>query len=53
MKNKVLSLKPEEEKILSSYKKGEWKSVKAVEQEKRLARKIAGKTLRKDVLKNR
>lgn len=42
-------LDPDEEKILSSFEKGEWTSIKGLEQEKRQARKIAGKTLRKDV----
>ncbi len=39
----------EEEELLSSFEKDEWKTIKNVEKEKSSARKIAAKTLRKDV----
>jgi len=39
----------EEEEILSSFEKGEWKKIKNVEKAKVQARKTAAKTLRKDV----
>jgi predicted DNA binding CopG/RHH family protein len=40
---------PEEQELLASFEKGEWKTVKEVEEEKTLARKAAAKSLRKDV----
>lgn len=39
----------EEEELLSSFEKDEWKTVKNIEKEKGRARKTASKTLRKDV----
>ena len=39
----------EEEELLSSFEKDEWKTIKNVEKEKSFARKTATKTLRKDV----
>lgn len=42
-------LDQEEEAILSSFEKGEWKRTKNLEQEKSFARKMAAKSLRKDV----
>lgn len=39
----------EEEAILSSFEKGEWKKIKNLEKEKISAREAAAKTLRKDV----
>ena len=49
MKNKDISLDPEEQELLSSFEKEEWKTTKAVSKEKRRAKKIATKTLSKDV----
>ncbi len=43
------ALDREEKELLSSFEKGEWQTVKNVEKEKIRARKIAAKTLRKDV----
>jgi predicted DNA binding CopG/RHH family protein len=48
-KTKQFELDREEEDILSSFERDEWKSVKDLEKEKVLARKTAEKTLRKDV----
>jgi predicted DNA binding CopG/RHH family protein len=42
-------LDPEERELLSSFEKDEWKTVKNLEKEKARAKKIAAKTLRKDV----
>lgn len=42
-------LDPEEEQVLSSFEKNEWKTIKNLEKEKVSARKAAAKTLRKDV----
>jgi predicted DNA binding CopG/RHH family protein len=39
----------EEEELLSSFERNEWKTVKNIEKEKSSARKTAAKTLRKDV----
>jgi hypothetical protein len=39
-------LDEEEQEILQSYKRGEWKSVKNLAKEKKQARKVATKTLR-------
>lgn len=39
----------EEKALLSSFEKDEWRSVKNLKKEKASARKIATKTLRKDV----
>ena len=44
-----LYLNREEKEILSSFENFEWKSVKSVEKEKKLTRKIATKTLRKAI----
>lgn len=38
----------EEQELLASFEKDEWKSVKKVKEEKLLARKAAAKTLQKD-----
>lgn len=46
---KTKKLDPEEEGIVSSFEKDEWKSVKNVEKQKNHARKVAAKTMRKDV----
>lgn len=43
------NLDHEENEILSSFEKNEWKTVKRVEKEKIRAKKTAAKTLRKDV----
>lgn len=40
---------PNENELLSSFERGEWKTVANVEREKVRARKAAEKTLRKDV----
>lgn len=40
---------PEDSELLSSFENDEWKSVKNLEEEKKYARKIATKSLRKDV----
>ncbi len=42
-------LESEEKDLLSSFEKGEWKTVANVKKEKSRARKAAAKTLRKDV----
>jgi predicted DNA binding CopG/RHH family protein len=42
-------LNPDENDLLSSFEKGEWKTVANVKKEKARARKAAAKTLRKDV----
>lgn len=39
----------EETDILSSFEKGEWRSTKTIKKEKIKAKKMASKTLRKDV----
>lgn len=44
-----IKLDADEENILSSFEKGEWKSVKNVKAEKKVAQKAAAKTLSKDV----
>lgn len=44
-----IKLDQEEEEILSSFENDEWQSVKNLKKEKANARKIAAKTLRKDV----
>lgn len=43
------NLDREEKDILSSFERGEWKSIKNVARAKASARKTAAKTLRKDV----
>lgn len=51
-KNKKKSsdnLDHEEKELLSSFEKGEWKSIKNLKNEKRAAHETATKTLRKDV----
>jgi predicted DNA binding CopG/RHH family protein len=51
-KNKKINqddLDHEEKDFLSTFEKGEWRTVKKVDKEKVRARKIAVKTLRKDV----
>lgn len=51
-KNKKPHLKDldyEESELLASFENDEWKTIKNVEKEKARARKIATKTLRKDV----
>lgn len=42
-------LDQEENELLTSFEKGEWKTIKNVRKEKARARKTAAKTLRKDV----
>lgn len=42
-------LSPDENDLLSSFEKGEWKTVANVKKEKLRARKAVEKTLRKDV----
>lgn len=39
----------EEKEILASFEADEWKTVKEIEKEKKLAQKTAAKSLRKDV----
>jgi len=46
---KKAKLDHEEAKLLSSFEKGEWRSVKEVAVEKMHAQKMAAKSLRKDV----
>lgn len=46
-------LENEEQALLSSFEKGEWKSIKNLEKEKALARTAASKTLRKDIRINK
>jgi len=41
-------LDAEEQELLKSYEKGEWKSINNLPQEMKLAKKIAENTLRKD-----
>lgn len=47
-KKERLTLDAEEEELLSSYEKAEWKSVANMKKEKSFARKTAAKTLNKD-----
>lgn len=42
-------LDSEEEKILASFECGEWETVDDAENQKKIARKVAANTLRKDV----
>lgn len=42
-------LDQEEQELLSSFEKGEWKTVKEANKEKKLAKKAATKSLSKDV----
>jgi hypothetical protein len=44
-------LDQEENELLISFEKGDWKTVKNIEKEKTRARKTAAKTLRKDAAK--
>lgn len=48
-KNDSYKLDPEEKALLSSFENDEWNSIKNLKSEKSSARKIATKTLRKDV----
>ena len=48
-KSSQKGLDREEKKLLASFEKGEWETVKNFEKEKVRARKTAAKTLRKDV----
>ena len=53
MKKKTTSkrakLDPEEKKLLKSYEKGEWRSIKEAAKEKKRAQSTAARTLKKDV----
>ena len=49
LKQERINLDPEEEELLTSFEKGEWKSVTDSEKQKALAMKSAAKTLKKDV----
>lgn len=44
-KTEYYNLDPEERELLSSFKRGEWKSIKNLQKEKVRAKKIAEKTL--------
>lgn len=48
-KTRQIKLDDEEKELLDSYEKNEWKSVKNLEHEKKIAKKVAANTLRKDV----
>lgn len=48
-KSARIKLDPDENDLLSSFEKGEWKTVSNVKKAKSRARKTAAKTLRKDV----
>lgn len=48
-KDTSIKLDHDEAEILSSFEKGEWKTVKNIRKEKSLAVKTATKTLKKDV----
>lgn len=48
-KSARIKLDPDENELLSSFEKGEWKPVANVKKAKSRARKAAAKTLRKDV----
>lgn len=48
-KNDVDKLDPDEKALLTSFENDEWRSVKNLKTEKLSARKIATKTLKKDV----
>jgi len=48
-KSKKIDLDEEEKMLLTSFENDEWKTVKNVEKEKARARKMATKTLQKDV----
>ena len=49
MKKFKSPLDDEEKELLDSFEKGEWKSVKNIEKEKRQARQIASQTMKKNV----
>ena len=48
-KSNAIKLDHEEEELLVSFEKDEWKTIKNLENERVSARKIASNTLRKDV----
>jgi predicted DNA binding CopG/RHH family protein len=48
-KEHKIELDQEEEDLLDSFEKGEWKTVDHVEEEKKTARSRAARTLQKDV----
>lgn len=48
-KSSRIKLDPDEKDLLSSFEKGEWKTVASAKKAKSRARKAAAKTLRKDV----
>ncbi len=52
MKKKQIKLDMEEQELLDSYNKGEWKSVKNLNKAKSIAKKAAKNTLRKDARVN-
>jgi predicted DNA binding CopG/RHH family protein len=52
MKNKQIKFDAEEQALLDSFDKGEWKPVKDLKHEKNLAKKAAENTLRKDARVN-
>jgi predicted DNA binding CopG/RHH family protein len=52
MNKKRMKLDSEEQAILDSFNKGEWKSVKNLKREKDIAKKAAKNTLRKDARVN-
>lgn len=49
MKQKKFKLDPEEKELLSSFEREEWKTIKQIQKEKKLAKEAAKKTLQKDV----
>lgn len=52
MKKKQIKLSTEEQELLNSYEKDEWKTVKNFKHEKDVAKKAAINTLRKDARVN-
>jgi predicted DNA binding CopG/RHH family protein len=52
MKKRRVKLDADEQALLDSFDKGEWKSVKNLKREKDLAKKAAKNTLRKDARVN-
>lgn len=49
MKKRSKKIDNEEKDLLTSFKKDEWKSVKDADEKKAFARKVAAKTLGKDI----
>lgn len=48
-KSHPIKLDPEEKELLASFEKGEWEPVRNEEKEKKIARKMAARSLSKNV----